>query len=84
LRNRIIDRPNKVWALDIAYLQMKRGFTYFIAVMDWATRRVLSWRRLANTMTADFCVEVLQEALARCAGDCRHGSRQPVHKLGVR
>ncbi|MBT5701828.1 MAG: hypothetical protein HOI67_10295 [Gammaproteobacteria bacterium] len=63
---------------------MKRGFVYFVAVMDWATRRVWSWRRLANTMTADFFVEILQEALALCAGDRRHGSRQPVHKLGVR
>jgi putative transposase len=64
LRNRVIDRPNKVWALDITYLPMRRGFVYFVAVMDWATRRILSWR-LSNTMTADFCVGALQEALAR-------------------
>lgn len=63
LRNLHIDRPNQVWALDITYLPMKRGFVYFVAVMDWATRRVLSWR-LSNTMTADFCVDALEEAIA--------------------
>lgn len=64
LRGLTIDRPNQVWALDITYLPMKRGFVYFVAVMDWASRRILSWR-LSNTMTADFCVEALSEALDR-------------------
>ena len=62
LRGRAIAEPNAVWALDITYLPMRRGFVYFVGVMDWATRRILSWR-LSNTLTADFCVEALQEAI---------------------
>ena len=64
LRNVTIDRPDQVWCADITYIPMRRGFLYLVAVMDWATRRVLSWR-LSNTMDADFCVEALEEALAR-------------------
>lgn len=64
LRGLTIDRPNQVWAMDITYLPMKRGFVYLAAVLDWATRRVLSWR-LSNTLTADFCVEAVEEAIAR-------------------
>ncbi len=64
LRNIAIERPNHVWAMDITYLPMKRGFVYLAAVLDWATRRVLSWR-LSNSMTADFCVEALEEAITR-------------------
>jgi putative transposase len=64
LRNQVIDRPNQVWALDITYLPMRRGFIYLAAVMDWATRRVLAWR-VSNTLTADFCVEAVEEAIAR-------------------
>ena len=64
LRNMIIDRPNQVWCADITYIPMRRGFLYLVAVMDWATRRVLSWR-LSNTMDAEFCVVALEEALAR-------------------
>lgn len=63
LRNLTIDRPNQVWCADITYIQMRRGFLYLVAIMDWATRKVLSWR-LSNTMEADFCVEALKEALA--------------------
>lgn len=59
-----IDRPNQVWAADISYIPMARGFVYLVAIMDWHSRRVLSWR-LSNTMTSDFCVEALEEALAR-------------------
>jgi len=66
LRNMIIDRPNQVWCADITYIPMRRGFLYLVAVMDWATRRVLSWR-LSNTMDAEFCVAALEEALARFA-----------------
>ncbi len=62
LRGLTIDRPNQVWALDITYLPMKRGFIYFVAVMDWYSRKILSWR-LSNTMPADFCVEALEKAL---------------------
>jgi len=53
-----------VWCADVTYIPMRRGFLYLVAIMDWATRRVLSWR-LSNTADASFCVEALQEALAR-------------------
>ena len=59
----IIDRPNQVWAADITYIPMARGFVYLVAIMDWYSRRVLSFR-LSNTLSADFCVEALEEALA--------------------
>ena len=64
LRNLAIERANHVWAMDITYLPMQRGFVYLAAVMDWATRRVLAWR-ISNTLTADFCVEAVEEAIAR-------------------
>jgi putative transposase len=59
-----IDRPNQVWAMDITYLPMARGFVYLAVVLDWATRRILAWR-LSNSLTADFCVEALEEAITR-------------------
>jgi putative transposase len=64
LRGRTIDQPNQVWAADITYIPMQQGFLYLVAIIDWATRRVLSWR-LSNTLTAGFCVEALSEALVR-------------------
>ena len=64
LRGLTIDRPNQVWAMDITYVPMARGFVYLAAVVDWCSRRVLSWR-LSITMEAAFCVEALEEALAR-------------------
>lgn len=64
LRHLRIDRPNHVWAADITYIPMRRGFVYLFAVLDWASRRVLSWR-LSNTMTTDFCIEAVEEAIAR-------------------
>ena len=64
LRGLAIDRPNQVWCADITYIPVQRGFLYLVAIMDWATRRVLAWR-LSNTMDASFCVEALAEALAR-------------------
>lgn len=64
LRGMTIDRPNQVWCADITYVPMRKGFLYLVAIMDWATRKVLFWR-LSNTMEADFCVEALEEALAR-------------------
>jgi putative transposase len=64
LRHLTIDRPNQVWATDITYLPMARGFVYLVAIMDWYTRKVLSWK-LSNTLTADFCVEALEEALEK-------------------
>ena len=62
LRGMTIDRPNQVWATDITYIPMAKGFMYLIAVMDWATRKVLSWR-VSNTQDTTFCVEALKEAL---------------------
>jgi putative transposase len=64
LRGLKIDRPNQVWAADITFIPMGRGFLYLVAVMDWASRAVLSWR-LSNTIDTSFCVEALEEALAR-------------------
>jgi len=64
LRDLVIDRPNQVWAADITYIPIGRGFLYLVAIMDWASRAVLSWR-LSNTMDDSFCVGALQEALAR-------------------
>ena len=64
LRKMVIDRPNQVWCADITFIPVKRGFLYLVAIMDWATRKVLSWR-LSNTMHADFCVEALKEAIGQ-------------------
>jgi putative transposase len=64
LRGLKVDRPNQVWAMDITYIPMARGFVYLAAVVDWFSRRVLS-HRVSITMEADFCVEALEEALAR-------------------
>lgn len=63
LRGIEIDRPNQVWATDITYIPMPKGFLYLVAIMDWYSRKVLSWR-LSNTMDVDFCVEALEKALA--------------------
>src|SRR6187551_267376 len=63
LRDLTIDRANQVWCTDITYIPMRRGFLYLVAVMDWWTRKVLSWR-VSNTMDVGFCIEALEEALA--------------------
>ena len=64
LRNMQITRPNQVWCADISYIPVKRGFLYLVAIMDWATRKVLSWR-LSNTMDASFCKEALDVAITK-------------------
>jgi len=64
LRELTIARPNQVWCVDITYIPMHRGFLYLVAIMDWYSRKVLSWR-LSNSMEAGFCVEALNEAIAR-------------------
>ena len=64
LRNLEIMRPNHVWCADITYIPRRHGFLYLVAIMDWATRKVLAWR-LSNTMDAGFCVAALEEALSR-------------------
>jgi len=67
LRGLRIERPDQVWCSDITYIPMRRGFLYLVAVMDWATRKVLSWR-LSNTLEAEFCIAALEEALAHYGG----------------
>jgi len=64
LRALKIDRPNQVWAMDITYIPMARGFVYLAAVIDWYSRRVLAWR-VSISMETDFCVEAVEEAIAR-------------------
>ena len=64
LRNVRITRPNQVWAADITYLPMNRGFFYLVAVVDWHSRYVVAWR-LSNTLEAGFCAEALEEALGK-------------------
>ena len=64
LRDLKITRPNQVWAADITYIPMSRGFLYLVTIIDWYSRYVISWR-LSNTLDADFCVAALEEALSR-------------------
>jgi len=64
LKGMTIDHPNQVWCADVCYIPMRRGFLYLVAIMDWHSRKVLSWR-LSNTLEADFCVAALREALPR-------------------
>jgi len=60
-----VDRPNQAWCADIKFVPFKNGFLYLVVIMDWATRKVLSWK-LSNTMYADFCVAPLNEAIVKC------------------
>ena len=64
LKNLEINRPNQVWAADITYIPMQRGYMYLVAVIDWHSRKILSWK-LSNTMDSDFCLDALSEALLR-------------------
>ncbi len=64
LRNMAIERPNQVWSTDITYIRLGVGFAYLVAIIDWYSRYVLSWR-LSNTLETDFCIEALHEALQR-------------------
>lgn len=66
LRKLVIDRPNQVWAMDITYIPMARGFVYLAAVVDWFSRRVLAWR-LSITLETEFCIDAVREAMA-CHG----------------
>ncbi len=63
LRNVAVIRPDQVWSTDITYVPMRHGFLYLVAVMDWYSRHVLSWR-LSNTLSGAFCLEALEDALA--------------------
>lgn len=64
LRGVTIDEPDHVWCADVTYIRMRRGFLYLVAIMDWSSRRVLSWR-LSNSLQSSFCVDALKEALGR-------------------
>ena len=64
LRKMQIDRPNQAWYTDITFVPVRNGFLYLVAIMDWASRKILSWR-LSNTMHADFCVDALNEAIGK-------------------
>jgi putative transposase len=64
LRDLVVERPNRVWCADITYIAMRRGFLYLVAVVEWATRKVLAWR-VSNTMDVEFCISALEEALSR-------------------
>jgi putative transposase len=64
LRGLTVDRPNQAWAMDITYIPMARGFVYLAAVVDWFSRRVLSWR-VSIGIDVDFCLEAVEEALAK-------------------
>ena len=64
LRKLPITRPNHVWCSNITYIPVRRGFLYLVAIMDWTTRKLLAWR-LSNTLDASFCVEALNEAIAK-------------------
>ena len=84
LRGLQVTRPNQVWAGGHHLLPMRRGFLYLVAIMDWHTRKVLSWR-ISNTLEADFCVDALNEAIARVrpARDHEHRPGQPVHVVAL-
>jgi len=64
LRDMTVDRPDQVWCSDLTYIPMRKGFLYLVAIMDWASRRVLAWK-LSNTMDTDVCLEALDDAMAR-------------------
>lgn len=64
LRGLKINRPNQVWCTDITYIPMKKGFIYLVGIMDWYSRKILSWR-ISNTLDTSFCVEALEEALSK-------------------
>ena len=64
LRHMKINRVNQVWSADVTFIRLSHGFVYLVAIIDWHSRRILSWK-LSTTLTADFCVEALQEALAK-------------------
>ena len=81
LRKLAVTRPNQVWATDITYVPMARGFVYLVAIVDWFSRRVLAWR-VSITLEVDFCIEALEGSAGALgkARDLQHRSRQPVHQ----
>ena len=87
LRDIEINHSNQVWCTDITYLPMARGFAYLVAIMDWHSRKVLSWR-VSNVMDTDFCIEALNEAIDRYGApeifNTDQGSHSPLKRLRVR
>jgi putative transposase len=82
LRGLVIERINQVWAADICYIPMARGFLYLVAVMDWVSRYVLAWR-LSNLLDTSFCLAALEEALSKGRPEIFNTRpRQPVHRRG--
>lgn len=81
LRNLVIDWPNQVWATDLTYIPMRRGFVYLVAIIDWATRKVLA-HRVSISMTTDFRLEALAEAIATYGApvDIQLRPRQSIHQ----
>ena len=78
-----VTRPNQVWAADITYLPMARGFLYLVVIMDWYSRYVVAWR-LSNTLETDFCVDALTEALQPGGPEVFNtDQREPVHQPGI-
>ena len=83
LRGLEINRVNQVWATDITYIPMARGFLYLVAIMDWHSRYVLAWR-LSNTLEVDFCVAALEEALSKGRPQIFNTDPgQPVHQRSL-
>ena len=85
LRKVPVTQPNQVWAMDITYVSMARGFVYLAAVVDWFSRKVLAWR-LSISMEANFCIEAVEEAMVRHgkpACDLQHRPGQPIYVDGV-
>ena len=82
LRHLVVERPNQVWCADITYIPMRRGFLYLVAIMDWATRKVLAWR-LSNTMDVSFLRRGIGGSVGalRSTRHLQYRSRQPVHQL---
>ena len=83
LRDLAITRPNHVWCSDVTYIPLTRGFLYLVAVMDWASRKVLAWR-LSNTRESSFCVEALRRGARtrRAPRDLQHRPGEPIYKPG--
>jgi len=77
LRGVLITRPDQVWSTDITYIRLARGFAYLVAVIDWYSRRVLSWR-ISNSTEAEFCVDCLEEALRRLSPPKKNGPTKAV------
>ena len=84
LRGLAVTRPDQVWCTDVTYIPMRRGFLYLVAIMDWYSRWVLSWR-LSNTLEPSFCCEALEESAqqVRSPGDLQYRPGESVHQHGV-